>query len=244
MSTSENEPMSLESVLHYAVLDSNEVRRDDDGRVLSYTWSLKGNAPAWTHGPIEIDTSSGYVTVKTTMVGNSTNLVAWSSEADECRQFDEKYDDDYHDLPDWLLDALCSLEVDGVIPEWELVYLTDERFVIHVGDDDTVATDEYRFDKFECGYHEPTSALYVRIYDDLPQPSSHSEKLPIVTCGTCQCSLSTFGLIGDIVTCEHCGQLNSVYAKDDTPVEQVPATINQTKQVNGRYGLWQHIIIP
>jgi hypothetical protein len=174
--------------------------------------------------------------------------------ADERPEFGVTYDDDYDDLPDWLKDALCSLESDNVVPEWERVYLTQAKFVQIPQLNNrggqyykTVSTDEYEFDTFGCGYYEPKKALYVRVYADSfqLQPTSDNDKPPIVVCATCDCGISTYGLIGDVATCEHCGTLNSAYPKvdgqDDKPTPGT-LTTNQLKQVNGRYGLWQHTL--
>jgi hypothetical protein len=224
---------------YLATLMPNESKSDDGRNCVSYSWSLK-DAPTWTHGPIEIDTTSGYVSIKGNMFDNSMKISVLSSNEDEASI---EYSDDYDDCPDWLKDALCSLETDNVIPEWELVYLTQYEFVKI--DDTVVATDEYQFDSFECGFHEPTRALCVRVYDNLPESARNVDKPPVIVCATCDCGISTYGLIGDVATCEHCGALNSVYPKtDEQDDKQSPGTLttNQLKQVNGRYGLWQHIL--
>jgi ribosomal protein S27E len=61
-----------------------------------------------------------------------------------------------------------------------------------------------------------------------------------IECETCRRSLSTFGLIGDVITCDSCGTMNGISAKSE-PI--VPSASNTKLRIDP-YGMWQRLVMP
>jgi ribosomal protein S27E len=61
-----------------------------------------------------------------------------------------------------------------------------------------------------------------------------------IECETCHRSLSTFGLIGDVITCDSCGTMNGINAKS----EPIVPSASITKLRIDPYGIWQKLVMP
>jgi ribosomal protein S27E len=61
-----------------------------------------------------------------------------------------------------------------------------------------------------------------------------------IECETCHRSLSTFGLIGDVITCDSCGTMNGINAR----VEPIAPSASNTKFRIDPYGMWQKLVMP
>jgi hypothetical protein len=152
------------------------------------------------------ETNEWYRMVTTTT--GTTNGILLDAEPDT-------YELDHFDLlPDSVQDALVSLEQDFVVPEFDRVIITNERYyqIDHNGSfgHTIVDTERYEFDEFSCGFDSETKTLCVRVYEYEHEDEQRYDDLPpVIECVVCGRGNSTFGLIGKEVVCD-CGHRNRV----------------------------------
>lgn len=61
-----------------------------------------------------------------------------------------------------------------------------------------------------------------------------------IECDTCHRTLSLFGLIGDTITCDSCGTMNSIKVKDE-PKEAKATAIGRSIHIDP-FGMWRKVM--